>query len=672
MTRRRRSTGDTITLFPFLAVLICTVGSLIVLLVVVVQQAKANAEDVSEQQAEQQAKIEEQIDRVKLEVEDLRWQAELLAGSRDATTAELRRSQDELSYLEDEIRQLRVRLEQAADEAAHIEALAAKESDQAGTAEAHLAALREKLDYARESLAQARDVFQKREVSYALLPYVGPNGTRRQPIYIECLADRVILQPEGIELLGPDFQAPITDDNPLAAALRAKREFMQDAADRQVEPPYPLIVVRPDGAQAYAAARAAMSSWEDEFGYELVDADMKLTYPEFDPGLAAVAREAVAEARARREMLKSIAPARFGRPQQRLLTASSSGGFVARSDSAGPGGRAAQGGGAGGFGGGRDANAMDGNAPLPFGNPRGSIGGEGNGQGNGQGNAAKLAGGFADRSAAARDGVQGAGFEGMTSEGAGAIAGNGRGGSRSGASRGGARGASAGDPAARGNAANGSTRPGGLAQAAQSNQRGNGGAARQAADPPSSSGPSQASATGSAAGGAGSSGGNVVASSAGGAGNAAAAGANAGATGGAAGSAGGGGAGGGAPGSPGAPSAESLADSRGRGWGLPESAGSTTGITRPIPLACYADRVVIFPEDPYQGRPFELKVEGLMRDEIDLLITQIWQRMDSWGMAGVRMYWKPVLQVQVQQGGDARYEELVALLQDSGIVVKRK
>ena len=40
----RRATGKTevaVTLFPFLAVLICTMGSLIVLLVVVVQQAKS-------------------------------------------------------------------------------------------------------------------------------------------------------------------------------------------------------------------------------------------------------------------------------------------------------------------------------------------------------------------------------------------------------------------------------------------------------------------------------------------------------------------------------------------------------------------------------------------------------------------------------------------------------
>ena len=45
MSRSRRTTRDNIgmNLFPFLAVLICTMGSLIVLLVVMVQQARVRA-----------------------------------------------------------------------------------------------------------------------------------------------------------------------------------------------------------------------------------------------------------------------------------------------------------------------------------------------------------------------------------------------------------------------------------------------------------------------------------------------------------------------------------------------------------------------------------------------------------------------------------------------------
>ena len=154
------------------------------------------------------------------------------------------------------------------------------------------------MDYAREALEQARQQFNEGKRSYALVPYHGASGTRRRPIYIECTSDRVILQPEGVELFSEDFREPLTDDNALASALRAQREYFADATRNRDDPPYPLIIVRPDGAHAYAAARAAMESWDAEFGYELVDEDMQLAFPEVDAALVDVVREAVDEARA--------------------------------------------------------------------------------------------------------------------------------------------------------------------------------------------------------------------------------------------------------------------------------------------------------------------------------------------------------------------------------------
>ena len=43
----------------------------------------------------------------------------------------------------------------------------------------------------------AKSKLAKRPTSYAIVPYDGPNGTHRRPIYIECTAQGVILQPEG-------------------------------------------------------------------------------------------------------------------------------------------------------------------------------------------------------------------------------------------------------------------------------------------------------------------------------------------------------------------------------------------------------------------------------------------------------------------------------------------
>ena len=67
-----------------------------------------------------------------------------------------------------------------------------------------------------------------------MVPYDGPNRTRRRPIYIECTADRVIIQPEGIVLSAADFGGPTGPGNPLASAVRAARDHLVETAADQL------------------------------------------------------------------------------------------------------------------------------------------------------------------------------------------------------------------------------------------------------------------------------------------------------------------------------------------------------------------------------------------------------------------------------------------------------
>jgi hypothetical protein len=76
---------------------------------------------------------------------------------------------------------------------------------------------------------------------YALIPYDGPHGTRRRPIYIECTDIGIVLQPEGVVLLPDDFRGPLGPGNPLDAALRTIRERIAQEGGKAGEP-YPLIV----------------------------------------------------------------------------------------------------------------------------------------------------------------------------------------------------------------------------------------------------------------------------------------------------------------------------------------------------------------------------------------------------------------------------------------------
>ena len=183
---------------------------------------------------------------------------------------------------------------------------------------------------AQQQLAQAHQTAASRRRSYAIVPYEGPNQTRRQPIYLECRADAVILQPEGIRLTESDFEGPLGPGNPLAVALRAAREHLlaRRDFDPQVGEPYPLLLVRPEGINAYYAARAAMKSWGFDFGYELIDDGWKLAYPPPDPRLAEVLRQVIATARVNQARLVAAAPREYGSRSKVAYRASADGGFV--------------------------------------------------------------------------------------------------------------------------------------------------------------------------------------------------------------------------------------------------------------------------------------------------------------------------------------------------------
>jgi hypothetical protein len=148
-----------------------------------------------------------------------------------------------------------------------------------------------------------------------VVPYRGQNATTRRPIYIECLRDSVVIQPEGIVLHERDFIAPLGPGNPLAAALRAASEYWAQqatAADGESPEPYPLILVRPEGIGAYYRVRDAVESWADNFGYELIEQDWELSFPPADPQLAHLQERAIREARLRRVELARAAPSRYG------------------------------------------------------------------------------------------------------------------------------------------------------------------------------------------------------------------------------------------------------------------------------------------------------------------------------------------------------------------------
>ena len=87
--RRARNDGASVSLFPFLAVLLCTIGSLIVILVVVAKQARANAVRESQRAESKDSEKREAEQEV---AEDLAWDIEQLSAARDQSNESLARS----------------------------------------------------------------------------------------------------------------------------------------------------------------------------------------------------------------------------------------------------------------------------------------------------------------------------------------------------------------------------------------------------------------------------------------------------------------------------------------------------------------------------------------------------------------------------------------------------
>jgi hypothetical protein len=184
---------------------------------------------------------------------------------------------------------------------------------------------------------------QNRPRSYAIIPYEGPNKTLRRPIFIECTADSVKLMPEGIELAPSDFEEPLGPGNPLAAALRAAREHIvdvQQGGSVKGGDPYPLLLVRPSGVAAYYNARAAIKSWDADFGYELVGEDWKLAYPPSDPRLAQIMKNAVDQGREYQYRLALAAPSKYQRRAPTYRAAPHRGGIIREGGTGGDGGLA--------------------------------------------------------------------------------------------------------------------------------------------------------------------------------------------------------------------------------------------------------------------------------------------------------------------------------------------
>lgn len=140
--------------------------------------------------------------------------------------------------------------------------------------------LAQELDASKAALIKAQT-----RSSYAVVPNRAPNGTWRRPIVIECHNGSATLQPGGPTFSLLDLSALLgTRSSPILLAVVRELTRIQGVSGPDGAPivPYIFFVVRPDGIRPFYDARARLESLGIAFGYELVDQDMEIDYPDLD------------------------------------------------------------------------------------------------------------------------------------------------------------------------------------------------------------------------------------------------------------------------------------------------------------------------------------------------------------------------------------------------------
>ncbi|TWU38783.1 hypothetical protein Q31b_38610 [Novipirellula aureliae] len=310
MSGRRRQPVSP-SLFPFLAVLVCTLGTLILFLALVAQKATKTAEQkVAEatQQAEQQlaeadasagsSLTAKTVDSMIAE-EELRL-AQVVA-FRDEQAADLGAKRDHLTHIEDHLKRVRDELMRLSDEVKR----ATGEEEVEVIDEATIAFMKTKLEEEEKAVEKLKESTANQTPRVVIVPHKGPNGTDRRPIYLECTKNGIMLWPEGVRITPEQIEKSSRGANPIDAALRIVRHHCLQNYGDPISP-YPLLVVRPNGIETYAAARGAMEDWDDQFGYELVPENVELAFNPPDPALKKRIDQAVQDAIANQQARTEI------------------------------------------------------------------------------------------------------------------------------------------------------------------------------------------------------------------------------------------------------------------------------------------------------------------------------------------------------------------------------
>lgn len=298
----RRRNQLQVNTFPFLAVLLCAMGALILVLLVMDRKAKLAAQAKAQEKVRQQqheyagrtaarkreaeakrksalAAWEKRRDelrgRVSAEKRQLDDEMKRVEARLAEAAARLRREEDVVQKLRAQVDVEKTRLVQQEKAVAAAKQEAEGLTGKAAEANAARERLTAELDQLEKTLAQLREARQRDATTYSVVPYRGKRGDSRRPLYVECAAGGLIFHPDRLQV---DTEVPAAIRQEVERRVTAQKEELARQGVSQARP-YLMLLVRPDGILRRYQIEAAIRDLGVDFGYELVDAAWKLHFP---------------------------------------------------------------------------------------------------------------------------------------------------------------------------------------------------------------------------------------------------------------------------------------------------------------------------------------------------------------------------------------------------------
>ena len=306
---RRRRQALQVSTFPFLAVLLCAMGSLILLLLVIDRRAKAVSRAKAEQATARAGSEEARLAAAQQASRQAEWEQrrrqlhELLAREEENVVSRIKAVKDKTAEArlqveaeERRIRDLRQRLEAEMGQLARTQnelALRRAGISSAGqkveASKQELARLAGELERLEQTLHDLRALREREMQTYSLIPYIGRHGDNRRPIYVECTAAGLVFHPDRLVLEGPSLspmRIRAEVERRIASSRAAVQVTAQQTPEKMEKSAYLLMLVRPDGIASYYRTQAALVGLKIDFGYEFVEADWILDFSGGDNGAA--------------------------------------------------------------------------------------------------------------------------------------------------------------------------------------------------------------------------------------------------------------------------------------------------------------------------------------------------------------------------------------------------